>query len=270
MRLLYFRVAVTPEHVFLQPHFDDVALSCGGLVAALAAAGHRVRVVTVCGAAPLPGLKLSDFARALHATARFKDAPTYVRARRKEDHAAAAALGDGVTVEHCELRDAIYRLDGAYDSPERLSYEPLPSDPMPAQVRDLVVELRRRAPHATFYGPLAVGGHVDHRITCRAVVQTGPAILYEDYPYAAVPGALDARVAQAGPLQPIVVDVTDTFDRRIAAIRAYASQLPSLFPDGHDEADVRRIVGEFAAARAETPGRYAERIWGSTLPSYSP
>jgi LmbE family N-acetylglucosaminyl deacetylase len=38
-------------HVFVSPHPDDVALSCGGLIASLRASGESVTIVTVHGGA---------------------------------------------------------------------------------------------------------------------------------------------------------------------------------------------------------------------------
>ncbi|MGN6673994.1 MAG: PIG-L deacetylase family protein, partial [Thermomicrobiales bacterium] len=55
-------VAIAATHCFLAPHYDDVALSCGGTVALLAGQGARPLVVTVFGGDP-SSVTLTTFAR---------------------------------------------------------------------------------------------------------------------------------------------------------------------------------------------------------------
>ena len=40
------------DHLYLSPHFDDAALSCGGQIATFTAAGQSVLVVTITGGDP--------------------------------------------------------------------------------------------------------------------------------------------------------------------------------------------------------------------------
>ncbi len=40
------------RHIVLSPHLDDAALSCGGFIARMTAAGERVLVVNVCSGIP--------------------------------------------------------------------------------------------------------------------------------------------------------------------------------------------------------------------------
>lgn len=51
-------------HVFVSPHPDDVALSCGGLIASLRELGQNVTIVTVYSGGPQDGDALSDYQRA--------------------------------------------------------------------------------------------------------------------------------------------------------------------------------------------------------------
>ena len=50
-------------HVFIAPHPDDVALSCGGLVASLRELGQSVTILTVYSGGPRDGGELSDYQR---------------------------------------------------------------------------------------------------------------------------------------------------------------------------------------------------------------
>ncbi|HET7677508.1 MAG TPA: PIG-L family deacetylase [Candidatus Limnocylindrales bacterium] len=50
-------------HVFVSPHPDDAALSCGGLIAGLRELGHNVTIITVFGGGPAAGGELTDYQR---------------------------------------------------------------------------------------------------------------------------------------------------------------------------------------------------------------
>src|SRR5262245_31999598 len=50
-------------HVFIAPHPDDAALSCGGLIASLRELGQAVTIITVYSGGAAPGTILSDYQR---------------------------------------------------------------------------------------------------------------------------------------------------------------------------------------------------------------
>jgi LmbE family N-acetylglucosaminyl deacetylase len=50
-------------HVFIAPHPDDVALSCGGLVASLRELGQSVTILTVYSGGPGSGSEMADYQR---------------------------------------------------------------------------------------------------------------------------------------------------------------------------------------------------------------
>jgi LmbE family N-acetylglucosaminyl deacetylase len=50
-------------HVFVSPHPDDAALSCGGLIASLRELGQSVTILTVFSGGPRDGASLSDYQR---------------------------------------------------------------------------------------------------------------------------------------------------------------------------------------------------------------
>src|SRR5919202_2616060 len=158
-------IASDPRPVFLAPHYDDVALSCGGTVALLADAGARPLVATVFGGEPGGG-ELTAFARWQHERWGTAEADT-LATRRAEDRAAAAILG-------CQTRwldhlDAIYRGE-RYLSDEAL-FGPLAADeePLAERIAAEVLALPVLAgapegePGPALYVPLAVGNHVDHQ-----------------------------------------------------------------------------------------------------------
>ena len=54
-------------HRFLSPHYDDIALSCGGTVALLARSGLAPEIAIVFGDEPDPSQPLTPFAAMQHA-----------------------------------------------------------------------------------------------------------------------------------------------------------------------------------------------------------
>src|SRR2546421_13050558 len=80
------------DHIYLSPHLDDVALSCGGAVAHDVEMGMRILVVTICTAVPAPEAQFSSFVQEMHG--RWGLAPSkVVTARLDEDLQAMELLG---------------------------------------------------------------------------------------------------------------------------------------------------------------------------------
>lgn len=115
--------------IYLSPHLDDVALSCGGLVWEQSQAGEQVEVWTVCAGDPPPG-PLSPFAEELHR--RWKTGPEAAQPRREEDKRSLEFLG--ASPRHFPLPDCIYRraADGRALFPcVPVYYPPLSPPPFP-------------------------------------------------------------------------------------------------------------------------------------------
>jgi LmbE family N-acetylglucosaminyl deacetylase len=153
-------------HVYLSPHLDDVVLSCGGRLWVTQGEGRDQRVITIKAGVPrLPAL--SPFAAQLHAD--WGNLPRPVELRRAEDLAALARLGV-LDVVHLDGLDAIYRLgpdgEALYDSFATLvgalhSHEA----GLPANLTKATVIHLPPPNQCVVYSPMAIGGHVDHRVT---------------------------------------------------------------------------------------------------------
>jgi LmbE family N-acetylglucosaminyl deacetylase len=202
------------RHLFVSPHPDDAALSCGGLIVQLADAGETVDIVTVFSGSG-PGERLTPYQRLAlgfgeehgeHVeasgpasgpadrpatgtadSASVDDgAPTpfaVMSLRRAEDRAYARMAG--ASIVHLDLPDAVFR---DYAGDEQLIGEPRSGDRAPiGELRVLVADL---GPDH-LYLPLAIGSHVDHRLARRAglailsepgIRSAGSVRLYEDFP----------------------------------------------------------------------------------------
>lgn len=177
------------EHVYLSAHLDDAVYSCGGLIHHQVQAGHVCTVLTAFAGEP-PGGELSAFAEELHTRWGTPEGPTAVR--REEDLEACARLGAGAV--HFGIPEALYR-HGQHAEPlyptEQAIFGPVhPEDrPTVSALTEALDEVGLAG--SQVYVPLAIGGHIDHKIL-RAAAEAldQPIWYYRDLPYAMRGGEL--------------------------------------------------------------------------------
>lgn len=249
------------RHVYLSPHLDDAVLSCGAAIAEQRAAGDEVEIVTACAGAPDPSSPLSPLALDLHRRWGL-DATSVTRTRRTEDLAASAVLG--ATPVHLEFLEAIYRLPARYATFEALFAEADPDDPLPAELEDALCA--RLAPGVMLHAPLAIGGHVDHRlvhdVALRLASRGHPLRFFEDVPYVLRPGELERRQAELSRvLTPELVVVERVMMDKIRAIRCYRSQVATLFGSDEQMPGELFAYARIAAGELGRAGLLAERRW---------
>ena len=274
--------------LFVSPHTDDAALSCGGRIVALRDAGEDVAIVTIFSGSG-PGDALTPYQRdalgfGFRPEAAGRAGPTEpaepaeptepaeapspfeaMELRRREDRAYARFVG--AIARHLDVPDAVFR---DYQGDDQLIGTPRPDDPAPVdRLRDAIREIR---PDRVCF-PLAVGSHVDHRLARRAGMEllaagdVAPEIVrfYEDFPYSRNVGFtgladLDAEFAAALPasltLEPELVAIDATIDRKIAGLECYRSQLGNLFGGNDPMAAAVRERAAFLGGSAA-----AERYW---------
>ncbi|MGQ9549616.1 MAG: PIG-L deacetylase family protein [Roseiflexus sp.] len=241
--------------VYLSPHLDDAALSCGGTIAE---SPERTLVITLCTASP----STTHFnAVAVEFHAEWGLAPDDVlRIRQMEDARAMTILG--VDYVYAGWLDAIYRMPDVYYSRATLYRHPVSGDPLLPQARNLLALLIAHAPQATIYAPLGVGHHVDHLAVFESAIACPPdrIAFYEDINYALSPGAVEQRLAEIE--QTLVPGYlafgVSSLQKKIAAIAAYRSQMAALFGE---TATMETAITAYHATVAQEHGGYAERIW---------
>ena len=248
-------LASTYDAIYLSPHLDDVAFSCGAQIHARVRRGERVLVVTVFAGAAPPPEKLSAFAVSLHRRWGLELDDDPMETRRAEDRRALDVLG--ATCLQLDLQDAIYRLDAGgrplYPGLVSLFRSEREEDRVEAGIERALREL----PESPFVAaPLAVGNHVDHRLLARAArasFAAGALWLYEDYPYAESWRARRRSAARRGRWETRAEEAADEdVLAKCDAISCYASQLGSAFGD---RARLERRVRRFLARRG------GERLW---------
>jgi len=248
------------KHIYLSPHLDDAVLSCGGVIHRQVVGGDSVLVLTVLTGEA--AATVSDFALLQHTYWGNPRRPMTLR--RAEDVAALTVLG--AEWYHLGYLDAVYRLgDGEwlYADLEALFGAVKPGDPMALAQAALVAQLAGfvAAPEpATVYAPLAVGGHVDHRIVhgaARRLAERGYRVaFYEEYPYAGQPGSVEAAGVSGWRPELLRLDAADVA-AWVQAIGYYRSQLGVLFRGGEA---MPTLVWTFASTRS-ADGALAGRIW---------
>ncbi len=203
----------TVDLLAIAAHRDDVELTCGGTLAKAARAGHAVGVLDLtAGEMGTRG-----------------DAAT----RAREAEAAARTLGVARRL-NAELPDAHLTNDDAS--------------------RVLVAGLVRRLRPSVVILPFPVGRHPDHRIAAElgrdACYLAGLAKYHPERGVAPhrPHKVLYALAYREDPVKPtFVVDISDTFEVKMQAIRCYASQFDGvqaageIFPTGQDLYELIRV-----------------------------
>lgn len=255
--------------VYLSPHLDDAALSCGGVIHRQRQAGEPVSVITVFAGEPAAGESLSPFALEQHGY--WGRPPRPARLRRAEDAAALALLDADVV--HLDYLDAVYRRPPGgpwpYVDRDTLFGPPHSQDPLPPRaIAQAVVERLPAGPGLVIHAPLAAGGHVDHvvvRLAARQLVEWGYDLdYYEDYPYAERAGAVeqalsavDGRGPDRGWVRSVVALDRADLTAKVAALGYYRSQMWILFDSA--EAMPSRVWA-FSAGRCPEAA-LAECLW---------
>ncbi len=237
--------------VYLSPHLDDAALSCGGQISARARAGERVLVLTLF-TADEPAGGGSDLIETLHGL--FGLEGGVVAHRRREDIAACEALG--AELRHVPLPEAIYRIDSEgsylYTAIRAIFSTPSPADSRTVEALTGVMAEFADVPEV--FAPLGVGGHVDHVLTRSAAeLSFGRLSYYEEIPYVETWGALRRALGRRADWRPAVVGFDDVdLDAKIDACLAYGSQIEGLY---------RTPERLEAALRKRTRKLGGERLW---------
>jgi len=233
--------------IYLSPHFDDAALSCGGLIWEQVESGNPVEVWTIC-AGDSPKNKLSPFAEELHN--RWQVGPDAVIIRQGEDIKSCQILG--AKPRHFDIPDAIYRVhpktkEFLYSTGETIMGDLARSEgPLLRRLATQIAE--HLSQDAILISPLSLGHHVDHQLTRKvAELQKVSIAYYADYPYiiehkSSLPTLLPHEYQPT--IYPISQDGLTAWQESIAA---YESQISTFWGNLDQMKDAireyRRMVG---------------------------
>lgn len=243
--------------VYLSPHLDDAALSCGGIIWEQVQRGDRVEIWTICAGDP-PAVPPTGLVAELHD--RWQTGVQAVAERRAEDAAACAELG--AAFRHLDVLDCIYRtLPGSGEPVVRVNDDLFtPLQPGEAYLIDEVAaRLQTIRPRARLVCPLTLGGHMDHRLVRAAAERLGRCLwYYADYPYAAEhPEALAAALLPSWKAARFRLS-PDGLSAWQNSIAAYRSQISTWWAS---RAELDAAIAAYAASGG---GR---QLWHPTLPT---
>ncbi len=251
-----------PTALFLSPHLDDVAFSCGGTLLRLAEDPvWRVVLCTVFTASvPDP----QGFALRCQTDKGIAPEVDYMSLRRSEDesYAASANVRDA---RRWDYHEAPHR---GYDSPAALFAGIRAEDAVWQPLSEDLVALDDELQPDLVFAPQGLGNHVDHLQAIRATLVAWPVervVWYRDTPYAIrEPAAQPAGLLRLEEdLFPCRVPLsTAVLDRKIAGCALYASQIGFQFGG---PAPLREKLISFHACEAAaelTASAYAETFLG--------
>ncbi|MCC3776400.1 PIG-L deacetylase family protein [Streptomyces sp. UNOB3_S3] len=230
--------------LLIAPHPDDVAYSCGGLLAARAGAA-RATLLTV-------------FTRSSWALPKRlrRAGPDVITARRKEEELRYCRARGLARYVPLGFDDASLR---GYDDDTEMTADPA-RDPLREPVARAVAAAVRELRPGLVLAPAAVGGHVDHLLVHEAVRRSAGdgvrRLYYEDLPYAAhhaLPAVEGLLSGSRGLVPYATTDVSGVFQEKVRGMYVYGSQT--------DDECVREVTLHARRVAAPAGGGRAERVW---------
>jgi LmbE family N-acetylglucosaminyl deacetylase len=237
--------------VFLSAHFDDVALSAGGLIWEFKKRGDQVDIWTICAGDPPINKPLTDYAQMLYMFWELGDQDVpYLRGL--EDAACCQLLDAGY--RRYTIPDCIYRFHPVTGLPIINVPDDINTPLMPEEsylIPPVTDFLRKNLlPGCELVIPLAIGHHRDHVLTRLAAERLGkPLWHYVDFPYVA---------REHYDLKEFIPEEAEHFTLAISetaqaawqdGIACYKSQMIMLFAD---EAEMRQAIQAYAEAGGGT------------------
>jgi LmbE family N-acetylglucosaminyl deacetylase len=209
------KLSASAHTIILSPHPDDAALSCGGRMLA----GHNVLIVNAFSKSAWWRFPIGE-----------RDLPKIQACRAKEEDLVSRLCG--AEIRALDLPEALLRghkLEHVFTA--------APGDPdrdASQAISRAVSELAARHALAHWFVPLAVGDHIDHRLTRDAArdaldaagVKTNHLHFYEDLPYAAKlgPRADFSSHVPGLTLRQNPLEIDDVIGWKLELLRAYWSQ----------------------------------------------
>lgn len=254
--------------IFLSPHLDDAALSCGASISMLVEQSIDVRVYTVFSGIPKTE-ELSQLAKAIHLEGEL-EGDAMLR-RREEDRVAMQYLG--VNFTYVDFLDCIYRTDPAGKSRYQTKKDIFAVHPHlevdADTLQDLITYLCRMLKElqpSEVYVPLGIGHHIDHILVRealeRSIVQSGSdnsseLIYYEDVPYICSPESRDFLITLSKSFVPKPQWVSSrAWTTKLEAIAAYKSQVTTMWDS---PMAMRKQISDYALSLQQ--GQFTERFW---------
>ena len=220
----------TKTALFISPHLDDAAFSCGGTLLELSTKGWQIVLCTIFTASvPDP----IGFALSCQTDKGLPPDVDYMKIRRGEDLEFARLTGIAHPI-HLNFAEAPHR---GYLSAPQLFAGIKGGDEVWREVSVELTKVRSEFEPALIFAPQGIGNHVDHLHTIKAVIDSDFAdktIWYQDTPYIIrYPEALPSSLLPVN-LAVRAVDFSARLEQKIAACGAYQTQIGFQFGGAAD------------------------------------
>ncbi len=234
--------------VFVSPHLDDVAFSCGGTLALFRDLGWRTVLVTVFTASVD---NPTGFALACQTDKGLSPEVDYMALRRKEDQDFARLIG----VDEVRWLDFLEAPHRGYESALELFGGVREDDQIHCEVARVMAELQIEFDPLVAFLPQGLGNHVDHLQLIRGSLEVpdfaNRAIWYRDLPYAI--RHPESRPTALGVSQRIAFPIVSTLKRKLDAASCYRTQLGFQFGG---EWKIRETLEKFAFQEGKDVGSH--------------
>lgn len=211
--------------LFISPHLDDVAFSCGGTLIKLADENWCTILCTIFTKSVLHP---KGFALACQLDKNLSPDIDYMQLRRTED-AEFARIANASEAIHLDYAEAPHR---GYDSAPDLFNGVHENDEIWREIAGRINETVEAFEPSVIFAPQGIGNHVDHLQTIKAVLANNflaKLFWYQDLPYA----IRHSKAAKSDLLQNASkaekVDITSTIERKILGCCAYKTQIDFQF-----------------------------------------
>ncbi len=250
-----------PTALFLSPHLDDVAFSCGGTLLRLTDDPRWRVVLCTIFTASVPDPQ--GFALRCQTDKGIPAETDYMALRRLED-TAYAAFANVHDARRWDYREAPHR---GYGSPADLFAGVRDDEAVWQPLSDDLAKLDDDLQPDLVFAPQGLGNHVDHLQTIRAALAVWPVervVWYRDTPYAIrEPDARPAGLLRLeDDLFPGRVPLSSAvLERKIAGCALYASQIDFQF-GGTDALREKLTAFHRREAGVDAAAAYAETFLG--------
>ncbi len=243
--------------LFISPHLDDVAFSCGGALIELRRNGWQTILCTVFTNSVL---NPAGFALACQTDKGLSPEIDYMSLRRAED-LAFARIADANETLHLDFLEAPHR---SYNSALEL-FAGIKTDD---QIwRELAIEFKKVIEQTNpdlIFAPQGIGNHVDHLQTIKALLANdfaAPICWYRDTPYVIRnKNVLPSDLLPENLTEKAAAISAEALAKKIEGCAAYASQIDFQFGGAQKLAETLREFHRREAVRSDLAVEFAENF----------
>lgn len=247
-----YKITKSKKILFISPHMDDIALSCGGTLISHINQLNDVRILSVFS--EFGSEDKNDFVRSILSNMDYNKSAgdSFGTVRRREEMALSRLINTNIILGG--FNDAAWR---CCDSEEKL-FNLAPDENLISAISSKLISINREFSPDTIFVPKGLGSHIDHiaaRDAALKVFEKKKILFYEDFPYCYnLPDIQVSKPIHDQKLSMVRTDITPFIKWKIRLINCYKSQTRFLFKS---EKNMISIVKSSSLDN----GRCYEKFW---------